>query len=195
MKSLYLYKKFSEDGKSVISLAEDFVTKDDRAFAVTEHDRKFDELDNVILNGIAGDVIIVESLHDLGTDNKEMIKRIKRIINKRISLLSCDFSGTYTHGISADVNNLVLETVVEMLNKADGNSKKLIFHPKGAGRPGVDFPDGWDDKYKEWESKKISSKDFMDWSGMKKATFYNKLTEYRELLDQEEEYKNNISVM
>ena len=92
-------------------------------------------------------------------------------------------------GICPNINNIVLETIADMLSAADGNTNVISFKPKSVGRPGIAFPDGWDEKYAQWENGSLSSKAFMEWAGMKKATFYNKLTEYKELLEQEEEYK------
>ena len=44
----------------------------------------------------------------------------------------------------------------------------------------------------DWKGGKLSSKAFMEWSGMKKATFYNKVTEYSELLEEEVRYRKAI---
>lgn len=189
MRTFYLYKKFSENGESVKKLAEDFIMDGDAAFAVTEHDRSFRELDRSISRGKNGDVIVIDAMHDLGSSKDDIVRRLGKIINKQLVLLSCDFSGTYIHGISPNINNIVLETIADMLSAADGNTNVISFRPKSVGRPSITFPDGWDEKYAQWENGSLSSKAFMEWAGMKKATFYNKLTEYKELLEQEEEYK------
>lgn len=42
-----------------------------------------------------------------------------------------------------------------------------------------EFPDGWEDMYEAWEVGIVSSGDFIKWSGIKPATFFNKITEYR----------------
>lgn len=189
MRTFYLYKKFSENGESVKKLAEDFIMNGDVAFAVTEHDRSFRELDRSISRGKSGDVIVIDAMHDLGSNKDDIVRRLRKIINKQLVLLSCDFTGTYTHGISPGINNIVLETITDMLSAADANTNVISFKPKSVGRPGIAFPDGWDEKYAQWENGSLSSKAFMEWAGMKKATFYNKLTEYKELLEQEEEYK------
>ena len=193
MRTFYLYKKFSEDGASVRKLAEDFIRDGDTAFAVTEHDRRYSKLDLSISKGENGDVIITDAMSDLGENNSDIIRRLRKIIDKRLTLLACDFAGTFTHGISSDINNVVLETIVAMLNISDGNTNIMPFKPKGVGRPSVTFPDGWDEKYENWEKACISSREFMEWSGMKKATFYNKLAEYKELLEQEQDFRSKIN--
>ena len=64
------------------------------------------------------------------------------------------------------------------MGQADG--RPFVRQP-GAGRPRLDFPDGWTELYDKWEKESISSKAFLEASGLKKATFYNKLADYREL--------------
>ena len=50
----------------------------------------------------------------------------------------------------------------------------------------ISFPFNWDNLYNQWVEKKISSKEFMKQTGIKKmATFYNLLTEYTKLLELE----------
>ena len=51
MRRLYLYKKFTEDGKAVRDAAADIIRPDDDVFVVTEHDRKHEELDKTIEMG------------------------------------------------------------------------------------------------------------------------------------------------
>lgn len=50
----------------------------------------------------------------------------------------------------------------------------------------ISLPFNWDNLYNQWVEKKISSKEFMKQTGIKKmATFYNLLTEYTKLLELE----------
>lgn len=66
MRRLYLYKKFTEDGKAVRDAAADIIRPDDDVFVVTEHDRKHEELDKTIEMGRAHDILFVEGIDDLG---------------------------------------------------------------------------------------------------------------------------------
>lgn len=192
MRTFYLYKKISENGNSVKKLAENFISDGDAAFAVTEHNKRFDKLDISISKARSGDVLIIESLYDLGDNKDDLILRLNKIIEKRLVLLLCDFTGTFTHGISPDINNIILETIVDMLKTSSDDINIVLFKGQNVGRPSVTFPEGWEEKYYEWENGLISSSKFIEWSGMKKATFYNKITEYKELREQEERYKAEI---
>lgn len=188
----YLYKKFSEDGTAIRELAETFISPNDEVFVVTEHDRKYDKLNKVLTDGKSGDILVIENMADIGVDDEAIMKHLQCIIDHRICLMACDMKATYTHGTSVDMNRMVLETILEMLSRSENMKKNLFLGPRSAGRPSVIFPDGWDEQYAAWKAGELPSKEFMNWSGMKKATFYNKLTQYKELLDREEEYRNSI---
>lgn len=192
MRRLYLYKKFTEDGKAVRDAAADIVRPDDEVFVVTEHDRKHEELDKVIERGHAHDILFIEGVDDLGQTTESTLKRLGNIMEKRICLVSCDLKMTYEHGVSPDLNQAIVGTIFEMLEKTLKTDHPLLFRPRNAGRPSIDFPEGWDEKYDDWKGGKLSSKAFMEWSGMKKATFYNKVTEYGELLEEEARYLQSI---
>lgn len=190
MRRLYLYKKFTEDGVAIRDAAAHIAGADDEVFVVTEHDRKHEELDTVIERGKAHDILFIEGMDDLGQTAEATIKRLRNIMEKGICLISCDLKMTYEHGL--ELNQTIVGTIIEMLEKTVKTDNQVLFRPRNAGRPSIDFPDGWDEKYKAWKDGSLSSKAFMEWSGMKKATFYNKVTEYSELLDEEERYRNSI---
>lgn len=192
MRRLYLYKKFTEDGVAIRDAAANIARSDDEVFVVTEHDRKHEELDKVIERGHAYDILFIEGVDDLGQTTESTLKRLRKIMEKRICLVSCDLKMTYEHGVSPDLNQAIVGTIIEMIEKTLKTDNQLFFHPRNAGRPSIDFPDGWDEKYDDWKGGKLSSKAFMEWSGMKKATFYNKVTEYSELLEEEERYRKAI---
>ena len=162
MRTFYLYKKFSENGNSVKKLAENFISDGDAAFAVTEHNKRFDKLDISISKARSGDVLIIESLYDLGDNKDDLILRLNKIIEKRLVLLLCDFTGTFTHGISPDINNIILETIVDMLKTSSDDINIVLFKGQNVGRPSVTFPEGWEEKYYEWENGLISSSKFIE---------------------------------
>ena len=57
-----------------------------------------------------------------------------------------------------------------------------------SGRNKIDFPNNWDELFEKWKSKEISSIEFISSTGLKKATFYNLLTEYKEIQRMNDEY-------
>ena len=192
MRRLYLYKKFTEDGVAIRDAAANIARSDDEVFVVTEHDRKHEELDKAIETSRAHDIIIVKTMDNMGQAADDTLKRLRTIMEKRICFISCDMKMTYEHGVSPDLNQAIVGTIIEMIEKTLKTDNQLFFHPRNAGRPSIDFPDGWDEKYDDWKGGKLFSKAFMEWSGMKKATVYNKVTEYSELLEEEVRYRKAI---
>lgn len=192
MRKLYLYKKFSEDGVSVKKIAQNLFHKEDEIYVVFDHARKETALTKAMDTASAGDIFIIDSLCDLGQTDQEIIRRLCCFMDKRICLIICAVKSTYEKGIDETINGVVLATILEMLSSAHSSESRMIRFRKNIGRPGVEFPDGWDEMFQNWKSGKVSSADFMQWSGMKKATFYNKITEYKNLLLQEEEYRNSL---
>ena len=192
MRKLYLYKKFSEDGVSVKKMAQNLFHKEDEIYVVSDHARKETALTKVMDTASAGDIFIIDSLCDLGQTDQEIIRRLRCFMDKRICLIICAVKSTYEKGIDETINGIVLATILEMLSSAHSSESRMIRFRRNIGRPGVEFPDGWDEMFQNWKSGKVSSADFMQWSGMKKATFYNKITEYKNLLLQEEEFRNSL---
>lgn len=186
MRKLYLYKKFSEDGVSVRKMAQHLFHKEDEINVISDHARKETALTEAMNAASARDIFIIDSLCDLGQTDQEIIRRLRCFMDKRICLIICAVKSTYEKGIDETINDVVLATIMEMLSSG-------IFHlRRNIGRPSIEFPDGWDEMFQNWKSGKVPSGDFMQWSGMKKATFYNKITEYKNLLLQEEEFKNSL---
>lgn len=192
MRKLYLYKKFSEDGVSVRKMAQHLFHKEYEINVISDHARKETALTEAMDAAAARDIFIIDSLCDLGQTDQEIIRRLRYFMDKRICLIICAVKSTYEKGIDETINGVVLATILEMLSNAHSSESRIIRSRRNIGRPGVEFPDGWDEMFQSWKSGKVSSADFMQWSGMKKATFYNKITEYKNLLLQEEEYKNSL---
>ena len=53
----------------------------------------------------------------------------------------------------------------------------------GIGNIHGKYPENWAELYEQWENEKITSKEFLEKSGLKKATFYNLLASYREMME------------
>ncbi len=89
------------------------------------------------------------------------------------------------------MNRAVLETVMQATLSGGHNVVSMSQKPY-VGRHKIEFPKQWDELYEKWENKEISSNDFIDITGLKRATFYNLVTEYRTLKELNEEYIKRI---
>lgn len=152
-----------------------------------ENRRSFHDYQKLIDSIDINDVVIVRDLEDLGSNTVDVVNRIDWFIQKSVILVIVAIDSTYAYGIGQPMNKAILSTLVQSLT-LPGSNIVSFSGKKPVGRSKIAFPDNWDDLYERWENKKISSQEFIDLSGLKKATFYNMLTEYKELQRLNDDY-------
>jgi hypothetical protein len=112
-------------------------------------------------------------------------------VEQSIVLVLCDTPASYEFGISQPMNKAVIMT---LMSSFKNNNKNIISvsaetsKRSNSGRKKIEFPDQWDELYQKWEDKEITSGEFLKQSKLKKATFYNLMTEYREIQQQKEAF-------
>ena len=137
----------------------------------------------------ANTVVIISDMSVLGLTAEDIINRLEWFITHEICLFICKYSATYEYGMLQPVNKAVLTTLLQSMLNSNTNVIEIPRNKRtNSGRNKMAFPEGWDEMYEEWEKKKISSKTFMEKSGLKKATFYNLLTEYKDILKEQNDY-------
>ncbi|MDU3118139.1 resolvase [Finegoldia magna] len=186
---LYIYTKTTED----ISIFEDIMEiihkKDSDICVSAEHMRSFQELEKIKNEMISDDILIIGSLKSLGINEKDIANSLKYFIEKGKCLVVSNIESTYKYGVSQPMNKAILSTILDSVLL---NNKNIIELPRNrkfnSGRNKIDFPNNWEELYENWENNNISSKEFLDKSGLKKATFYNMITEYKEILKANEAF-------
>lgn len=187
--SIYIYTKTTEDISVFEDIMEVIDKKSQDIFVSVEHKRSFQELDVIMKEMTHEDILIIGSLTSLGINESDIANSLEYFIKNRKYLVISDIESTYEYGVSQPMNKAVLSTV---LNSILSNNKNIIKLPRNkksnAGRNRIEFPDNWEELYERWERDGISSKEFLDKSGLKKATFYNMITEYKEILKANEAF-------
>lgn len=187
--SFYIYTKTTEDISVFEDIMEVIDRKDQDIFISVEHKRSFQELDAIKKEMSNEDILIIGSLNSLGINEADIANNLEYFIENREYLVISNIESTYEYGVSQPMNKAVLSTI---LNSILSNNKNIIKLPRNrksnAGRNRIEFPDNWDELYEKWERDEISSKEFIDRSGLKKATFYNMITEYKEILKANETF-------
>jgi len=186
---LYIYTKTTED----ISIFEDIMEiihkKDSDICVSAEHMRSFQELEKIKNELTNDDILIIGSLKSLGINEKDIANSLKYFIENGECLIVSNIESTYKYGISQPMNKAILSTILDSVLL---NNKNIIELPRNrknnSGRNKIDFPNNWEELYENWENNNISSKEFLDKSGLKKATFYNMITEYKEILKANEAF-------
>lgn len=177
---IHLYAKMNEE----LSVFDDVIGilkhNDDELMITSENRRSFRELENI--KSISNDIIyIISSLNSLGLNDADIATQLSWFIDNSVKLVICDIKSTYEYGVVQPMNQAILKTILDSILTNNKNIITVSFKRSNSGRNKLPFPDNWDDLYKKWENGSITSKQFMDKSGLKKATFYNLVTEYRSI--------------
>ncbi|MBQ3366558.1 MAG: hypothetical protein IJG43_07740 [Acidaminococcaceae bacterium] len=168
--------------------------KHNEIYISREPRRSFGELEKIKETMQENDVCIITNPASLGLNETEVVTQLDWFIQKPRILLIYDFKTTYQWGVSEPLNQAILQTIQESVLRQAG--KRVIKMPENrksnAGRSRVEFPKNWAELYEQWETKKITSKEFLEKSGLKRATFYNLITEYRQMKkENEKQIKEN----
>lgn len=139
-----------------------------------------------------GDTLIIKELDRLGRNKNEMKKELDyfkesnirvQILNIPTTLIALDEKNKW---LLEMVNNIIIEVLgaiaEEERNKIRERQREGIEIAKAKGkykgRKKIDFPQNWDEVIKDWEVRKIKSKEAMELLNLKKSTFYKLLKEY-----------------
>lgn len=180
---IHCYAKQSEDLSTfdnVISILKD---KENELYFTMENRRSFQEFDKLQLDD-EDVVFVISSLNSLGLNDAEITNRLSLFINNATRLVIIEIPSTYEFGVSQPMNQAILSTLLQSVLSGNKNVVTISFKKSNSGRSKIPFPDNWEELYNKWENHKISSKEFIELSGVKKATFYNLMTDYKELQQQ-----------
>ncbi|MBQ3419906.1 MAG: recombinase family protein [Erysipelotrichaceae bacterium] len=130
------------------------------------------------------DTLVIKSLDRLGR-NYEAIKEEWQDFKKRnIHVRVLDMPLLNTENKDDLTANLINDVVLELLSYVAESERKnakqrqkegiKAAKDKGVkfGRPSVELPDNWDSVIKDWKAGKITAKQAMDLTGMKRTSFY-----------------------
>ena len=187
---LYVYHKTIEDISIFDEIMNLYASEADHIQIISENRRAYRELEQLLQKiDSANTVVIISDMSVLGLTAEDIINRLEWFITHEICLFICKYSATYEYGMLQPVNKAVLTTLLQSMLNSNTNVVEIPRNKRtNSGRNKMAFPEGWDEMYEEWEKKKISSKTFMEKSGLKKATFYNLLTEYKDILKEQNDY-------
>lgn len=148
----------------------------------SEHELAWHVLDDTIALLLPENGLCVPGLGHLGEHYDGIAARLGRILSKQCAAVICAVPATYEFGLDLKLNRAVVSAVLQGMECGSAGQQPFMPRPS-TGRPKLAFPTGWDELYARWERADISSKEFLAASGLKKATFCNKLADYRELLE------------
>lgn len=139
-----------------------------------------------------GDLLVVQSIDRLGRNYTEIQAQWQYITNEMqvdIKVLDMPLLDTRTNGENIDsrfISDLVLQILSYVAQKERDNIRKRqaqgIANAKAQGkvlgRPKAVYPTNWDEVYTLWSDKKITAKEAMERTGLKRNTFYKFVKAY-----------------
>lgn len=123
-------------------------------------------------------LIILSSLYAIGANKKEILKELIWLQDKHISTIFGDLPATWIFDDPV-ASDLALRVLIDVYSSLVKNKNFEI--PTITGRKKIAFPENWATLYDAWSNELITSKEFIEQSGLKKGTFYHLINEYREL--------------
>ncbi|EOV9526232.1 recombinase family protein [Bacillus cytotoxicus] len=143
-----------------------------------------------------GDTLYIKSIDRLGRNKQQIKEYLELFKNEGVRVKIIDLPTTMQAVPSGQewvidmINNIIIEVYTTLAQQeretirqrqAEGIAAAKA-KGKHLGRPVLALPKEWDKLYKQWTDGQITAVAFMDKIGMKKATFYKKVKEYREQL-------------
>ena len=140
-------------------------------------------------------IYVVSSLDSLGLNDADISTQLSWFIDNSVKLVVCNIPSSYEFGVTQPMNQAVLSTLLQSILSGNKNIITVSFKRSNSGRNKLPFPDNWDELYEQWSNNDISSKQFIEMSGLKKATFYNLMTEYKEIQAANAQYLKQYKVI
>ena len=184
---IYIYAKQNDDIKGLRSVLR-YLDEVGEVLIISESTRSFNEYQHLKKRLKQGDILIVWGIFSLALSQSFVASELKFHIDNKILLFIYDLAPTYKNGANAAVNTAVLQTLYA-LAKNEKISLSALDKNYSVGRNKLTFPQNWSELYEKWQNKEITSKEFISASGLKKATFYNMLCEYENLLQEQVKYQ------
>ena len=145
----------------------------------TESERGYVALKKLEEETTEGGIWIVRTLSNLGNTIGDIRNELGMLLKRGIVLLVVEFPTMNTYR-SKKQSTVLLSLLNEVYTGLQGvQINDIPMHPLKAGRKKAIYPEGWEELYSEWKRKNITTTEFLRKSGLKKATFYNLLGEYR----------------
>lgn len=187
---IYVYIKNTENVSEFIQVLNIIRQDNSEIVVITESRRSFRELEKIKNIVTINDIVVVFTISSLGLNEAEISNQLDWFATKSICLVICDLDSTYRFGVTQPMNKAVLTTLLQSVLRHNSNIVKLpVNRRKNSGRNKIAYPDNWEELYESWIDKQITSKEFLNKTGLKKATFYNLLTDYKQILKELEAFQ------
>lgn len=156
----------------------------------------YNALSKVLLK--KGDTLVIPSIDRLGRNKKSTEKAYNNLVEKGVKIkflenpeLNSDVGNKKHLNVSTYMAEQEYKKIkkrqregIDAMPMSKNGKKYSIKTGRPIGRPIAEYPSNFEEVYNKWKSKDISSKEAIEESGLKKATFYNLCKRY--------EHENNL---
>lgn len=137
-----------------------------------------------------GDTLIIKELDRLGRDMTMIKEEWQDLLKKGVSIIVIDTPILNTVGKTDLEKTLISNIVFELLSymaekervKIRQRQEEGISAAKSKGikfgRPGLEYPENWNEVYEQWKSGEVSAVKAMELMELKKTSFYKLVKEY-----------------
>ena len=179
----YIYKKTSEELDAIIPILKKHKVNQEacRLFVDTNRDFiHYKEMKESILreNGI----LFFNSLHSIGNSKESILEELKWFNDNKIEIVVADMPSTHYFEMS-ELNYQSCSTMIDLFRILQNYPGFDFQNPDFSDvvRKKIRFPNNWDYYFSLYETKQISANEFQQQVGLKRATFFNLLSEYKQL--------------
>ena len=120
-------------------------------------------------------LLIVSSMYALSNRKDEILKELLWLQERHVPTVFADLPVTWIFEDS-EASEIVLNVLIDIYRDLLDNPTFSL--PTATGRKKIGYPSNWDSLYNEWKKGNITSKYFIEKSGLSKGTFYKMLKEY-----------------
>lgn len=180
----YIYKKTTEDIQIIADLIHqnDFQISNCKVFIDSSRDFiNYKELQNQLL--AEKGLLFINSLHSIGNTKESILEELQWLKTNQIELVIAEMPSTWIFNKS-DLNLQSINVLIDMFEILKGYNNFEFQNPEftEGGRKKIQFPENWEKLFELYSSKQISANEFQQQVGLKRATFFNLLSEYKQLL-------------
>ena len=141
-----------------------------------------------------GDTLVIKSIDRLGRNYDQIRQEWKEITDRNVYIKVLDFPILDTDKFESDdlmrkfISTLILDILAYVaeneLNNIKQRQREGIAAAKAAGlhfgRPGIEFPENWEEVYRLWKNGDITATEAMKTMGLKRTSFYKLVKKYEQ---------------
>ena len=181
--NFYIYKKTSEDAEDIAKflISNNVDSKDCHLFVDTNRDFiHYEEMKDYMQEEKG--ILIINSLHSIAYSKQKALEELEWFSSNKIQVVIVDMPSTWVFS-DPSLNLQSISTLIDFFRILQQYPNFDFQNPEfvEGGRKKIRFPSNWESNYKLYASKEISANEFQKRVGLKRATFFNLLSEYKQL--------------